>query len=68
MTISHTPAAIVKVVGAAPTPGHGDTDAKPNAEPIATRISVNATAAMVPAKIADHDTAEALDPPAIPDG
>jgi hypothetical protein len=31
-------------------------------------MSVNATAATVPAKIADQDTAEALDPLAIPDG
>jgi len=56
--MSHIPAPMVKELGLAPTPGHSETDASPNADPIVSRINEAPTATTVPAQTADQATAE----------
>ena len=56
MTISQMPAAIVKVVGEGPTPGHGEIAANPKPDPSMSKISENAIAVAAPAQIADQAT------------
>jgi hypothetical protein len=59
---------MVNVDARAPTPGQGDTEARPNAEPSVNRMSVRAIAAIVPAMIDDQDMAEPPEPVGIPAG
>jgi hypothetical protein len=68
VTIIQTPAPIVKLVGLAPTPGHAEAEAKPNAEPNAKRAMVSAMAATVPAIMADQERADPPDPAVTPAG
>src|SRR5689334_15318262 len=58
VTISQMPAAMVNAFRVVPEFGHGETDARPNPEPSASRISVAAAAANAPPMIAPHATAE----------
>jgi hypothetical protein len=49
------------VVSDAPLLGHGETDARPNPDANANRISDTAAATTAPATIAPHDTADLVD-------
>ncbi len=59
--MSQIPVDTAKAVSDAPLLLHGDIDANPNPEPNATSTTDAAAAAKAPAKIAAHDTADALD-------
>jgi hypothetical protein len=58
--MSQIAASVLRVTAVAPPFAHGDADASPRPEPSAINISVAATAAAVPAKIAAHETADVL--------
>lgn len=68
MTINQIPAPIVNVVGLTPSPGQGETEAKPNAEPMTNSVSETPIAVAVPAQIADHETAELVGSIVVPVG
>src|SRR6516165_7100991 len=58
VTISQMPVAMVNVFRVTFELGHGDTEARPNPAPSASRISVTAAAVNAPPMIAPHATAE----------
>jgi hypothetical protein len=56
--MSQIAATAPNVAGEAPLLAQGDTETNPKPDPRATKISVAATAAAVPAKMAGHETAD----------
>jgi hypothetical protein len=56
--ISQIAAVMANVVPEIPLLGQGETEAKPNPEPSASRIRETAVATNAPAMIADHDVAD----------
>ena len=58
----------MKVVGETPAPAQGETEARPMPVPRINRMIEIAEAVTPPAKIAAHETPDAVDAPAVPAG